>query len=450
MTAEREIQKAKLLGTLHRLLLVLFVGVAIVSSTHAQQGGTTTYIYDDNGRLHVVISPTGEAAVYEYDAAGNITSIRRLAAGTLAIFSFAPHEGVPGDQVTIVGSGFGAGVSNVSFNGASATIVSVSGSRIVATVPAGATTGPITVTTPQGSVSTTTPFTIAGLRVSPSAAIVRFGESVQFTAEVLPSTIDQSVIWSVNGSIGGNAGVGTISTAGVYTAPNTAFSSLTIRATSVADNTRFAEALVKVTDPNDIQTVFAAPLTVQRGDTAPVTAAAAPLTVQYDKVAELQTAMSAGVTVQRAPLDKVTAMSPSITVQRGDTAKVGGLSQPVTVLYQGSATFTAQTAVSATAGPYIQSLTPASLARGTSTSVTITGVGLTGATTLRFINAATGANDTTITVSNLVVSPDGTSLTATLTVSGSAALGARIVVVATPNGDSIRVDVTSNRINITP
>ena len=39
---------------------------------HAQQGGTTRYVYDDNGRLIAVISPTGEANVYEYDAAGNV------------------------------------------------------------------------------------------------------------------------------------------------------------------------------------------------------------------------------------------------------------------------------------------------------------------------------------------------------------------------------------------
>ena len=424
--------KKNLLRTFATALIALICTVTPLSVA-AQQGGTTTYVYDDNGRLHAVISPTGEAVVYDYDAAGNITSIRRLAADALAIFSFSPHEGMPGDQVTFVGVGFGAGVTAVSFNGASATIVSVTPSRVVATVPPSATTGPVTITTPRGSVTTATPFTIAGVRVSPATALVRFGESVQFAAEVLPFTIDQSVIWSVNGSVGGNATVGTISVAGLYTAPNTAFSSLIIRATSLVDSARFAEAQVKVTDPNDVQTVFGASVTVQRGDTVPAASFAPPVTVRYNVVAESQAALSAPVTVQRA-----------------DTIKASGLSQPVSVLYKNSSgQYTAQAAVSATTGPYIQSITPNSLARGTAVSVTINGVGLTGATTLRFINAS-GANDTSVTVSSVVVSADGTSLTATLTVGAGAALGTRIIIVPTPNGDSMRVDVGTNTINLVP
>jgi len=422
---------------------------ALISLTPAQQGGTTSYVYDDNGRLHAVISPSGEAVVYEYDAAGNITSIRRLASDALAIFSFSPHEGMPGDQVTIVGIGFGSGVTAVSFNGASAAIVSVTASRLIVTVPGAATTGLITVTTARGSVSTATPFTIAGVRVSPAVASVRFGDSIQFTAQVFPSTLDQSVTWSVNGSVGGNATVGTISTAGVYTAPNTVFSSLTIRATSVADSARFAEAQVRVSDPNDVQTVFAASLTVQRGDTVSATSLAAPVTVRYNKVAESQTALSAGVTVQRAPIDKVGAISGGVTVQKGDTVQASGLSKPVSVQHDTLIQYVAQAAVSATAGPHIQSISPNSVTRGASVSVTINGVGLTGATTLRLINAS-GANDTSITVSNVVVSGDGTSLTATLTIAGGAALGTRVMVVPTRNGDSIRIDVGTNTITVVP
>src|SRR5262249_39583328 len=158
------------------------------------------------------------------------------------------------------------GVNDVSFNGASATIVSVTSFKVVATVPSGATTGPVTITTPTGSVTTTVPFTIAGLRITPSTASVKFGESLQFTSEVLPATLDQSVEWSVDGVVGGNASVGTISSTGLYTAPNTRFVGLTIRAVSVADSTRFGEAHVNVNDPNDIQSVFAAAVSVQRGE----------------------------------------------------------------------------------------------------------------------------------------------------------------------------------------
>ena len=160
------------------IILLIVVFTASLLSAAAQQGGTTTYVYDANGRLHAVIAPTGDAVVYDYDAAGNITAIRRLAANALAILSFSPHEGVPGDQVTFIGVGFGGGVTNVSFNGASATVVSVTSTRVVATVPVGATTGLVTITTPTGSATTDTPFTIAGIRITPAAAAVKFGESV--------------------------------------------------------------------------------------------------------------------------------------------------------------------------------------------------------------------------------------------------------------------------------
>ena len=448
------------------IILLAVVFSASLFTAAAQQGNTTTYVYDANGRLHAVISPTGEAVVYDYDAAGNITAIRRLPASSLAILSFSPHEGLPGDQVTFIGVGFGGGVTSVSFNGASATVVSVTPSKVVATVPAAATTGLVTITTPTGSVSTDTPFVIAGMRITPSFATVKFGDSVQFTAEVLPATLDQTVEWSVENVIGGNTSVGTISSSGVYTAPNTAFSSLTIRATSVADSTRFAEAHVRVTDPNDVQSVFAAAVSVQRGENINSSAIARSVAVQYGSVGALQSALSAPVAVQfgisdpRAALSSSlavqygdaaasrAALSPSVSVQHGSSTEAAALSNPVSIQFtDGPLQYFPLDAVSATFGPYIQSITPGSFNRGTATGVTITGAGLTGATALRFITAS-GSIDTSITVSNISVSADGSSLTATINVSAGSAVGSRIIVVATPNGDSIGVDLVVNRINV--
>jgi YD repeat-containing protein len=448
-------------------LLLVVVFTASLLSAGAQQGGTTTYVYDDNGRLHAVISPSGEAAVYEYDAAGNLTAIRRLAADSLSILSFSPHEGLPGDQVVFTGTGFGGGVTNVSFNGASAAVVSVSSSRVVATVPQAATTGLVTITTPTGSVSTATPFTVAGLRITPSFAAIKFGETVQFTAEVLPATLDQSVQWSVEGVVGGNTSVGTISAAGVYTAPNTRFSSLTIRAVSIADSTRFGEAQVRVTDPNDIQSVFAAPVSISRGDNVGTAAlarsvavqhgvagegqatVAKSLAVQYGSAGDSQAAQAKPVAVQYGQAAASSAaLTGSVSVQRGNSEQTSALTNPVSVQYpDGPLQYFPLDAVSATFGPYIQSLSPGSLTRGTSTTLTVNGVGLSGATTLRFINAG-GTTDTTITVSNIVVNSDGSALTATVSVSSGAVLGARTIFISTPNGDSMTVNLGVNIINI--
>jgi len=317
---------------------VLLILIFTTSSALAQQGGTTTYVYDANGRLYAVISPAGEAAVYEYDAAGNITAIRRLAANELTILSFSPHEGMPGDLVTFLGVGFG-GVTTVSFNGASATIVSVTTSKIVATVPAAATTGLVTITTPTGSVTTTEPFTIAGLRITPSFAPIKFGESVQFTAEVFPATLDQTVEWSVDGIPGGNASVGTISAMGLYTAPNTRFTALTIRAVSVADSTRAGEAGVRVSDPNDVQSILAPSVSVRLSrETLGVTALSQQLSVQYRFPSELQTTLSQQVSVHYDNLrGAASALAVPVSVRRGSTTvQSAALANQVSIKYENS------------------------------------------------------------------------------------------------------------------
>jgi len=439
--------------TFAALVFAIVCVAASLSVTAQQQGGTTRYVYDENGRLHAVISPTGEAVVYEYDAAGNITSVQRLAADALALFAFAPHEGLPGDHVTFTGVGFGGGVSNVSFNGVSAQVISVAPSAVVAAVPEGATTGPVTITTPGGSVTTPIPFTIAGLRVSPSFAKIDFGQTGQFTAQVFPSTLDQTVVWSVNGIEGGSPAVGTISAAGIYTAPTSEVPPVTIRATSVADSLRFGEAQVQVRDPNNLTSAFAASVAVQFGSVSTSRAiVTSPVAVQYGDKNSLQGALARPVAVQygNSPVAG-TAISPSVSVQRGGSStQSAALTPPVAVRYgneAGQGTLYSA-AVSATTGPYLTSISPASVSRGATVTVTFTGVNLFGATNLRFINSSGTLDTTSVVASNLSVSADGTTLTATLAVSGGAALGGRVVVVTTPSGDSMIVNVGTNVIQI--
>jgi uncharacterized repeat protein (TIGR03803 family) len=76
-----------------------------------------------------------------------------------AVVSVRPDSGAAGMQVLLWGSNLLS--ASVQFNGAAATEVTNSGSNYVsATVPAGATTGPITITTPGGTVTTTHSFTV--------------------------------------------------------------------------------------------------------------------------------------------------------------------------------------------------------------------------------------------------------------------------------------------------
>ncbi len=75
------------------------------------------------------------------------------------ITSFTPSSGPVGTTVTVTGSAF-TGATAVSLNGSSATFTVKSSTQITLTVPVGATTGPIRVTTPNGTAVARTSFTV--------------------------------------------------------------------------------------------------------------------------------------------------------------------------------------------------------------------------------------------------------------------------------------------------
>jgi serine protease len=88
------------------------------------------------------------------------------------------------------------------------------------------------------------------LAVCPESSSVQTGAAQTFTATVA-NTADDSVTWEVNGIVGGSSTTGTISTAGIYTAPAAvpAGSVVTIKAISNADQSVVSSTQVSITAP---------------------------------------------------------------------------------------------------------------------------------------------------------------------------------------------------------
>jgi outer membrane protein assembly factor BamB len=83
-----------------------------------------------------------------------------LAAPPPVITKFNPKSGIVGTEVTITGTGL-AGATSVTFNGTpDSTFIVDSATKIAAHVPFGATTGPISVTTPVGTATSAANFTV--------------------------------------------------------------------------------------------------------------------------------------------------------------------------------------------------------------------------------------------------------------------------------------------------
>lgn len=118
--------------------------------------------------------------------------------------------------------------------------------RATVTIVDGSCPAPLAARRGSGAVARQAPATCIQVTVSPGAVSVAPGATQQFASQVT-GTQDVRVKWAVDGVNGGSSTVGTISSAGLYTAPLTAGPHL-VRATSMADPNAFAEASVGVSN----------------------------------------------------------------------------------------------------------------------------------------------------------------------------------------------------------
>jgi RHS repeat-associated protein len=164
------------------------------------------YVHDADGRLKAAIDPEGDTVIYNWDAASNLISVERSPSDELSIIQLGPSKGEVGETIEIEGTGFSPTPESniVKFNGTAATAIAASPWSLSVKVPAGATTGAVTVKTPEeGPVTSAQSFTVAGFKPSISSlstSIAAAGEEVTISgSDFGPTTSDNFV--RLNGSI---------------------------------------------------------------------------------------------------------------------------------------------------------------------------------------------------------------------------------------------------------
>ncbi|TML42416.1 MAG: hypothetical protein E6G27_04665 [Actinobacteria bacterium] len=291
-----------------------------------------------------------------------------------SVGGFTPTSGAVGTSVTIAGTGFNS-ATNVSFNGTQAVFSVLSDTSVRTAVPAGATTGLITVTNPGGIGSRPIPFTVAA--------------GAPAVASFTPASGPSGTLVTLTGS--GFTGATNVAVNGV-TASFTVGSDTSITATVP---TAATTGTIRVTTPagnGTIATPFtvtpAAPLSISSFTPASA-AVGAPVTLTGTGFTGLSSVAFNGITAT-----VVTGLSDtSVTA----TVPAGATTGPITVTTPG-ATATSAASLTVIPAPVVASFTPASGLAGT--VVTLTGSALTGATAVTFNGTTatfTVGSDTSIT-----------------------------------------------------
>jgi glucose/arabinose dehydrogenase len=138
-------------------------------STARFNGATASTQVISPTQLHAVVpagATSGPISVFRFGTPSTTTSATSFTVtgggggGSLPTISgFSPGSGVTGTNVGIAGTNF-TGATSVKFNGRAAAFTVDSGTHVTATVPNGATSGRITVTTPAGTATSAASFIV--------------------------------------------------------------------------------------------------------------------------------------------------------------------------------------------------------------------------------------------------------------------------------------------------
>lgn len=144
---------------------VTLTGTALTGTTRVTFGGVSAPHYSVTSDTQVQATvPAGALTgpIALTTAGGTATSASAFTVSPSpapTLTGFSPLAGPVGSVVTLAGTGF-TGATSVTFGGVSAAFTVVGDTQATATVPVGAPTGPVAVTTPGGTATSTASFTV--------------------------------------------------------------------------------------------------------------------------------------------------------------------------------------------------------------------------------------------------------------------------------------------------
>jgi hypothetical protein len=186
-----EIGLAQKVGSFVKTLPTSGSAGAAVEILGTNLGGATKVAFNDTAAVFTLVSPSLISAAVPPGAATGYVTVT-TPSGTLfsnvpfvVFVTTQPTSGSVGAAVRILGESL-TGATGVTFNGTAATFTVVSSTLISTTVPAGATTGEVQVTTPSGKLFSNVPFVVQA-PAPPTVALSAAGQVEPFAAQSIVS-----------------------------------------------------------------------------------------------------------------------------------------------------------------------------------------------------------------------------------------------------------------------
>jgi uncharacterized repeat protein (TIGR03803 family) len=249
---------------------------AVVSITGANFDSVSNVKFNGTAATFTINSSTNIAATVPAGAtsgsititnAGGIANSTSFAIG-LKITGFTPTSALPGSLITINGTRF-TGATSVKFNNTAAQFTVVSASQITATLPTGSISGPISITTSEGTTVSLSNFLVSAALtgfIPPSGAsrvlIIITGSgftgatAVQFNGTAASFSVNSDTQITATVPVGATSGVVTVVTpAGIATSstnftvfPSVSFTSLNSFYGTATDRVAFPSGFIQADD----------------------------------------------------------------------------------------------------------------------------------------------------------------------------------------------------------